>query len=187
MEQIWIYLRRKFFIDLQQEGQEKERVAQEKEQRDWKPGSMAPQGERERQQSQLVFQIWKLYGFYQLINLFTLHPNITTSLVPVPPHRIIPLITSSASALRIGRSLWALHFHTGHIMSLQNQVHPLPLRPHKAAKLGEQDTQEGSKFRGSPCTSCWGTRMKTELHFYVCVGGRGRSSLCLLFGQWFNL
>lgn len=40
----------------------------------------------------------------------------------------------------------------------------------------------------SPCSSCWGTHMKTELHLsYKCACGAVLSMLCMVFGGWFNV
>ena len=41
-----------------------------------------------------------------------------------------------------------------HIKSLQDQTHPLPLQPNRAAKLGEQDPQASHRFKNSPHSSC---------------------------------
>jgi hypothetical protein len=67
------------------------------------------------------------------------------------------------------------------IKSLQDKVHPLPLRQDIAAQLGEWDPQACRRFRNSSCSSCWGTHMKTKLCICVCVGGYG------VWGGWLGV
>lgn len=44
---------------------------------------------------------------------------------------------------------------------------PLPLRPDKAAQLGEHIPQTGCSFTDRSHSSCWGTHLKTKLlHMY---------------------
>ena len=59
-------------------------------------------------------------------------------------------------------------------------LHPLLLKPDKAAQLGEQDPQAGNGVRESLCSSYWRTCMKTKLHIcYIGAGGLGPAHYAL--------
>jgi hypothetical protein len=105
--------------------------------------------------------------FHSLIYLLTLHPDrsqppsfpstpLTWTLLPPPfpftslRRRWPPCIPTS-------------HCRTRHILS--------HLRSDMAAQLGEQHPQRSNSFRDSPCSSCWGTHMKTKLYIWCTCAG----------------
>jgi hypothetical protein len=48
--------------------------------------------------------------------------------------------------------------------------------------------RQATRLRDSPCSSCWGTLMKTKLlTCYICAGVLGLACVCSLFGWWFRL
>jgi hypothetical protein len=73
-----------------------------------------------------------------------------------------------------------------HMKSLPYLAHPLPLRPDKAALLGNIP-QSGYSFRDSLHSSCWGAQIETELQVSYICGGGAHSSLGMFFGWWFSL
>ena len=86
---------------------------------------------------------------------------------PVPLHMVPPPLPLP---LRRERSPLGIK-PPWHFKSLQEYLQPLPLSPDKTVQLGEQDLQAGNRVRDSPCSSCWKTSMKTNLHIcYICAG-----------------
>lgn len=97
-----------------------------------------------------------LLSFFS-INLFmySLYIPITTPAPPPPSDSPSPYL-HFRSPLRRWRASLSTHA-PWYIKSLQDKAHASPLRPGKAAKLGEQDPQSGCRFRDSLSSSFWGT------------------------------
>jgi hypothetical protein len=77
-----------------------------------------------------------------------------------------------------------------HIKSLQDQTHPLPLRPDKIGQLGKQDPQVGNRAALS-LLQLMGDPHEDQVHIcYMCVGGElgvgsgdlGPACTCCLVG-----
>jgi hypothetical protein len=61
---------------------------------------------------------------------------------------------------------------------------PSPYEADKAVQSREHIPQIGNSFRDSPCSSCWGTHMKIELHIcYICAEVLGPAHVCSLVGS----
>ena len=106
--------------------------------------------------------------FFSFAYLFTLYPNHSPAL-PSPsltqPLLPFPFPFSSEK----GKS------PTLHLKSLQGlDTSSSPLRPDKAAQLGEQELQAGNRVRDSPHSSGWRNSHKDQathlLHMYWCLG-----------------
>jgi hypothetical protein len=102
-----------------------------------------------------------MYSFIHSFIHFT--PQLLSLLLPILPHTA-PLPTPPPLLLWEGKGSPLDIPPSWHVKPLQDYEYPLWLRPDKAAQLGEQDLQAGNSFRDSPCSSCWGTHMETELH-----------------------
>lgn len=116
-------------------------------------------------------------------------------LLPVPPHVDPPRIPPSFSPLRRWNPpphIYPLHYP---IPNLSHQVTTglgisFPTEARQGSPQTDRQQSQGQPF---PCSSCWGTHMKTKLHIcYICLcvwsgGGGSRSSQCLLFGWCFSL
>jgi hypothetical protein len=113
--------------------------------------------------------------------MYSLYIPITTPAPPPPSDSPSPYL-HFRSPLRRWRASLSTHA-PWYIKSLQDKAHASPLRPGKAAKLGEQDPQAGSRVKDSPSFSCWGICMKTKL--YICINvrvGLGSDHVCSLVG-----
>ena len=118
----------------------------------------------------LKITFFRIYFLY----LFT-YPHISSpSLLSTPSHRAL-LLPSSSSLRRRSPPPSITHIYNPspwHTQSLQDQAHPLPLRPDKAAQLGEWDAQAGrQQTQGQPPLLLLGPRL---LMCYICAGGLGR-------------
>jgi hypothetical protein len=130
----------------------------------------------------LVSQRERSRFFHWCTYLFTLYPNCSPPLLPVPPH-MAPSFHPSSPHLRRRRPLWvpthpgvSSHCRTRHILSHWGQTRKLSSENGIYRQATDSETapaQVAGGWRPS-CTSAtyvWGLR----------------TSPCLLFGWWFSL
>ena len=120
-----------------------------------------------------------------------IHFTISTLILSVPSHQMLPWF--HLPLLFLGEApLWVSkkhpprpqHTHTSSWWGTRQILsHWGQTRLFKYA--GSTGRQAGNSLRDNPCSSCWGTYMKTKLPIcYICSGGPSSS---LLFGWWFRL
>ena len=100
-----------------------------------------------RKQDLLTDHVCLFYFLFShmFMHLFILHPNCSILHLPLPPN---------TAAMRRGRSPpryqpTLLHQVTERLGTDKARPMSLPLRPDKAAQLGEQDPQVGNRVRNS--------------------------------------
>ena len=107
------------------------------------------------------------FFLFSLIYLFTLHPN--GSPPPSPPSYSSTFHVLSPSPLRWGRPSW-VSTHLAHQVTVRLGLSS-PTEARQGSPVREPDLKAGNRVSDSPCSSCWGTHMKVNLHvFYICAG-----------------